>query len=623
MANDMLNPKDRKKFLEHLRPPEGFKFDRAIGTTYSLDLVSLLIAPLAMVFFESEDKDEVLKDPTALLESLQETKGRLSLFCQAGCISVPKTSNCLLNLLSSSVIEVEAPNPEGVFHPKVWLLRYVGSSKTVIYRLICLSRNMTFDQSWDTMLVLEGEYDRTRTNAFGENRPLSEFIAALPKLAKKGSPDAKQHARIMADEVLRVRFEPPEPFEKVAFWPIGIEGRGKGPDFESWRTMIVSPFLSEGALAPIATAGAKNALISRLESLDALDPAVLKRISQRGKIYVMNDSAEAPEPSPEEAEARTLGGEDPSGLHAKLYIAEDGWNAHVFTGSANATNAGLRGVNVEFLVELVGKKSKVGVDSVLGEGKDETKLLDLLLPYQIRDKKADVDEDKKKLETILEGAWRVLASADWRVLIDAEGDQKFRQVLAIAKAPKIDPEVKISCWPALLPSSHAAELDLSQPESCAAFAGLSTIAVGGFMAFRLQAAVGKSRGEISFVLSLPTEGLPEGRDRDILLHVISDPEHFVRYLLLLLSRDPEQTFLDHLSKKSGNGADVESHDGSSAIPLFEELLRACSRSPDRIHRIGRVVDELRRSPAGQKVLPPGFDRVWKALLESVPPQEAR
>ena len=95
----MLEPKDRKKFLEHLRPPEGFKLDCAIGTTFSLDLISLLIAPLAMVFFESEDKDEVLKDPTALLESLREVKGHLSLYCQAGRIAVPKASNYLLNLL--------------------------------------------------------------------------------------------------------------------------------------------------------------------------------------------------------------------------------------------------------------------------------------------------------------------------------------------------------------------------------------------------------------------------------------------------------------------------------------------------------------------------------------------
>lgn len=619
----MLNPKDRKKFLEHLRPPGGFKLDRAIGTTYSLDLISLLIAPLAMVFFESEDKDEVLKDPTALLESLQEIKGRLSLFCQAGCISVPKTSNYLLNLLSSSIIEVNAPNPNGVFHPKVWLLRFAGPSKAVKYRLICLSRNMTFDRSWDTMLVLDGNYERERTNAFAANRPLSDFITALPKLARKGGVDARQHARLMADEILRVRFELPEPFEEIGFWPIGIEGYGKGPDFESWRTLMVSPFLTEEALSPIADEGARNVLISRIDSLDALDPTILKRISRRGKIFVMNDSAEIPEASLEDNLPHRLGGEDPSGLHAKLYVAEDGWKARVFTGSANATSAGLQGVNVEFLVEMVGKKSRVGVDSVLGEGKDETKLLDLLLPYQILDKKVDIDADGAKLDKILEVARRELASADWLVRISPGAENQFRQDLVILKARKIDPAVKISCWPALLPDSHETAVDLARPESCACFSGLSTIAVGGFVAFRLRAAVGKREAEISFVLNLPTEGLPESRDRDILLHVISDPQHFVRYLLLLLSRDPEATFLEHLNGTPRKGNSTGASDGFSEIPLFEEMLRAAARSPERIRRIGRVVDDLRRTPQGQKVLPAGFERVWNALMEAIPPREAQ
>jgi hypothetical protein len=41
-------------------------------------------------------------------------------------------------------------------HPKLWFLRYVGNYESVTYRLLCLSRNMTFDRSWNTMLCLEG-----------------------------------------------------------------------------------------------------------------------------------------------------------------------------------------------------------------------------------------------------------------------------------------------------------------------------------------------------------------------------------------------------------------------------------------------------------------------------------
>ena len=46
-------------------------------------------------------------------------------------------------------------------------------------------------------------------------------------------------------------------------------------------------------------------------------------------------------------------------LHAKLYVADDGWNAHLWTGSANATDAAFgENENVEFLVQLTGKKAR-------------------------------------------------------------------------------------------------------------------------------------------------------------------------------------------------------------------------------------------------------------------------
>ena len=60
----MLEPNSRLLYLDELRPPEGYSLDRAIATTYTLDLLSLLMAPLSMVLFECETKEEMLKQPT-------------------------------------------------------------------------------------------------------------------------------------------------------------------------------------------------------------------------------------------------------------------------------------------------------------------------------------------------------------------------------------------------------------------------------------------------------------------------------------------------------------------------------------------------------------------------------
>src|SRR5690348_14253816 len=57
------------------------------------------------------------------------------------------------------------------------------------------------------------------------------------------------------------------------------------------------------------------------------------------------------------------------GLHAKAYIAEEGWDTTLYLGSANATYASLMaGSDVEILADLRGKRIRVGgIDSFLGE----------------------------------------------------------------------------------------------------------------------------------------------------------------------------------------------------------------------------------------------------------------
>jgi hypothetical protein len=135
---------------------------------------------------EKTRQDQLLQDPLALLHGIRQVADRLVIFCQAGQISVPRANQRLFAYLEETVVEVTPRHKEGVFHPKVWLLRYApygNESDPIRYRLLCLSRNLTFDQSWDTMLVLDGVYQAQRKVAYSRNHPLGDFIAALPGLA--------------------------------------------------------------------------------------------------------------------------------------------------------------------------------------------------------------------------------------------------------------------------------------------------------------------------------------------------------------------------------------------------------------------------------------------------------
>lgn len=74
---------------------------------------------------------------------------------------VPPVPSDLMAFLEHMVQEVRAPIPGFLFHPKVWVLRYWGPDGPS-YRLLCGTRNLTDDVSWDAMVRLDG-YTRNPT----------------------------------------------------------------------------------------------------------------------------------------------------------------------------------------------------------------------------------------------------------------------------------------------------------------------------------------------------------------------------------------------------------------------------------------------------------------------------
>ena len=330
----MLDPRDRTLLLDAFRPPDGYELDFAVGTTYSLDLMALLAAPLAFTLFDWEDRDgRVTADPLVLLEALRKHARRITVFCQAGRIAVPSKHRPLFGYLEESVVEASAPQPEGAFHPKAWALRYVREDAPVIYRLLCLSRNLTFDRSWDTVLALEGELVR-RKNAFTVNHPIGEFFEALPGMAARGMPEVvRKRVAQLQHEIRRVRFVPPDGFDGFEFWPFGLASTSRWPFHQlSRRLLVVAPFVSESVLRRLAGERSGGCtLVSREESLDRVSPATLELFDS---VYSMATEAES-----EGTTEETTGVSEPDvlrGLHAKLFVIDDGWDAHLWTGSANA-----------------------------------------------------------------------------------------------------------------------------------------------------------------------------------------------------------------------------------------------------------------------------------------------
>ena len=171
----MLNPDIRHLLTDALRPPTGFRLDAAIATTYSLAIESLLLAPLSMAAYEQGEGGLEGAAPHELLEAIRRYAERTTVFCQAGGIHVPTTYSKLTVFAEDSILEV-APPAGRVFHPKIWVLRYINAADDLTHRFVCMSRNLTGDRSWDTVLMTDEDSAATHQMPAA---PLSAFLEDL------------------------------------------------------------------------------------------------------------------------------------------------------------------------------------------------------------------------------------------------------------------------------------------------------------------------------------------------------------------------------------------------------------------------------------------------------------
>lgn len=138
----MLDPDRRALYTDALRPPPGYRFERAVATTYSLDLQTLLTIPLHLALFSADGTlEELVEDGVALLEALRRTTDRVTVFAQSARLLAPRQPQVLFGLLEPTVIEVAPRSATGVFHPKLWAIRFRNrATDAERLRLLVLSR---------------------------------------------------------------------------------------------------------------------------------------------------------------------------------------------------------------------------------------------------------------------------------------------------------------------------------------------------------------------------------------------------------------------------------------------------------------------------------------------------
>ena len=629
----MLRTRDRALLLDSLRPPAGYRLRRAVGTSFTLDLMALLTAPLAFTFFDAHDDDgTTIADPLALIEALRRHAEKITLFCQAGAITVPPPDQKLIAYLEGSVVEVRPRREGAIFHPKIWVLAFEADDRPTFYRVLCLSRNLTFARSWDTCLRLDGAVaDDVGDQA--RNQPFANLLAALPKLATRDVPNQLQEdLRRMTREIRRVDFRPPEPFTEFRVHNVGLGDRSGWPFPKAGRSLVVSPFLGGAAVRQFVDDHGLQILISRPEAFDEVlrnaGPDALPRTC-----YVLAPEAGLDARAADEMEAKESGGSSPdkdhvelAGLHAKLFLFESGPKAHLFAGSANATSAAFHG-NVEVLVELVGETGKCGIESFLGP-EDDPKLetiRSLLHDYNPSIAPEPDDDEAVKLAKKAERLARRLGAARLTAIArEVDAGQRWNLELS-GELGDILADGEVGVWPATLSPKAVVRIDgrseagrepmppTGRGEPLATFRNLSFEALTAFFAFELSLREGAHEVRKRFAVTAKLVGAPEDRKERLLRSFLSDRRRVLQLLLLILSGEGADVsaFVQAVRRDGTNRGGLLG--GWEGAALLEALLRSLSRNPGGIDEAARLISDLRKTPEGKDLLPEGLDEIWEPV----------
>ena len=600
----MLAPETRALLTDALRPPDGYRVDIAVTTTFSLDLTALLLAPMSFALAETANATDIEQiDPLRLLEAVRRYAERTTVFCQAGSIHIPPSYNRILAFAEDCVYEVRPPDSARSFHPKLWVLRFSDptGSQPHRHRVLCLSRNLTFDRSWDVLLRLD-ESDTPGTPVAGAE-DLAGFLRAIPDLALRALPDDRlAQLSSLADTIAGAILVAPEGFHDARFLPAGFAGPVWPFPTVADRVLAISPFLDVTTLRRLQAVAPVLHVVSRPETFDRIadwrrpadQASTLQRLAEVG----IDDDAD--HPGTVTNEWRRV----PDGLHAKTFVFDVGDNAVVVTGSANATGAGFAG-NVEFEVRMHGPVSTCGTAAVLTGTSESPGLEKMLAPYApAAQPGVPADEHNDRL---IEAFHRALSAADPRMTISGAPEGRVSLRLTFSQPPQSPGTTDV--WPITLPSDvHARPFHAG---SALDWGPHGMTAVTPFVAVRTELGTGEARASRSFVFRAELVGDPPERRRIVLGELLRSRADVQRYLLLLLS-DPSA-----LSWSSTEPKTVESRQpvgaGATDLALLEPLVRAAGRDTEALGRIASFVQDLRRLPNSAELMPEHLEEIWDVV----------
>lgn len=125
-------------------------------------------------------------------------------------------------------------------------------------------------------------------------------------------------------------------------------------------------------------------------------------------------------------------------------------------------------------------------------------------------------------------------------------------------------------------------------------------------------AVSSGEQTVERVLIIPTEGLPDDREKQVISSVISNRDCFYRYIAFLLGDDSILSILEV------NSAERETHDTKNRqayhVPaLYEKMLQTAAVNPEKFQGI----EYLMKTVSDDGVIPEEFTKLYETFKKVV------
>lgn len=438
----------------------------------------------------------------------------------------------------------------------MWFIKYLDDNGNAYIKVIVLSRNLTFDRSWDVSFAFTGRVGRHRSRSKNENIPLRDMLEYVKVYANK---EKKEKISELQENILDVKkFELEAPFESYEFMPIGIPGY-LGRDLDLFHThnelLVISPFLSDDIIEKFEkSARYKRKIITRRSSITK---KTLE--SFNNGVYVMKDIIVdgGDEESIEEWQKQDI--------HGKLYFVRRNNENFMYLGSANASHNAFYN-NIEFLIKLKFKPRTMSYEKFVSDLlPEEENPFELVTNVEFKEK-----EEGLYLKQIKDIIWAIKEA---RVI--SNGTNYDIQV----NFKKLNPNIRGKIAPMMRKNSYKKIEELTTLEK------LTITQLSEFYVIKVE--------DKEVVVKIKTKNIPKDRDDKIYQSIIKNKDDFYAYVSFLLGDSYTESayeLREYMERRGKSEGKSELND--NAVIIYEKMLQIIMDNPNKLKDIEAIIKRL-------------------------------